>query len=83
MPIPVTVTGVSGRMGQMLVKAVQENPETELVGATDRPGSDWIGRDSRFDIATRQGDKGVWIEVGAKVYLRIGVRFFDFKQTVI
>lgn len=45
MPIPVTVTGVSGRMGQMLVKAVQENPETELVGATDRPGSDWIGRD--------------------------------------
>lgn len=45
MSIPITVTGVSGRMGQMLVKAVQENPETELVGATERPGSDWVGRD--------------------------------------
>ena len=45
MSVPVTVVGVSGRMGRMLVQAVAENPETELVGATERPDSEWIGRD--------------------------------------
>jgi 4-hydroxy-tetrahydrodipicolinate reductase len=44
-PIGVTVTGASGRMGRMLVAAVLENPACRLVGATDRPGADWIGRD--------------------------------------
>ena len=45
MTVPVTVVGVSGRMGRMLVQAVAENPETELVGATERPDSEWIGKD--------------------------------------
>lgn len=44
-PIPVTVTGVSGRMGRMLVAAVAEHERLVLVGATERPGHDWIGRD--------------------------------------
>lgn len=41
----VAVLGASGRMGQMLIRAVDENPATALVGAADRPGHDWIGRD--------------------------------------
>ena len=41
----ITVTGVSGRMGQMLVQAVASNPNTVLVGALERAGHDWIGRD--------------------------------------
>ncbi len=45
MTIPVTVVGVSGRMGRMLVEAVTANPETSLVGATEREGHEWIGRD--------------------------------------
>ncbi len=45
MTIPVTVVGVSGRMGRMLVEAVAANPETTLAGATEREGHDWIGRD--------------------------------------
>lgn len=40
-----TVVGVSGKMGQQLVRAVQENPEIELNAATERPGHDWIGKD--------------------------------------
>ena len=44
-PVDIVVTGVSGRMGQMLVTATREDPRCRLVGATDRPGSDWIGRD--------------------------------------
>ncbi|MEL6266616.1 MAG: 4-hydroxy-tetrahydrodipicolinate reductase [Pseudomonadota bacterium] len=43
--IGTVVTGASGRMGQMLVRAVAEDPVLTLAGATDRPGSDWIGRD--------------------------------------
>lgn len=45
MTIPATVTGVSGRMGRMLVEAAKEHPEIHLTGATERPGHDWIGRD--------------------------------------
>ena len=41
----IVILGVSGRMGQRLVQAVEENPNTKLVGATERPGHDWVGSD--------------------------------------
>lgn len=41
----IVITGVSGRMGQMLVQEVASNPQTQLVGAVERAGHDWIGRD--------------------------------------
>ena len=41
----ITVTGVSGRMGQMLVREIAAREDTHLVGAIDRTGHDWIGRD--------------------------------------
>ncbi len=41
----IVVNGASGRMGQMLVKLVSESPAARLVGALERPGHDWIGRD--------------------------------------
>lgn len=40
-----TVAGVSGRMGQMLARAVVEREDASLVGATERPGHPWIGQD--------------------------------------
>ncbi|MEM7240436.1 MAG: 4-hydroxy-tetrahydrodipicolinate reductase [Pseudomonadota bacterium] len=40
-----TITGVSGRMGQMLAGAVLERDDIVLVGATERPGHPWIGMD--------------------------------------
>lgn len=43
--VKITITGVSGRMGLMLVQAVAENDATILTGATERPGHDWIGQD--------------------------------------
>lgn len=43
--IAVTVTGCSGRMGQMLMQAVAESEACYLVGATERPGHDWVGQD--------------------------------------
>ena len=44
-PLSIAVTGVSGRMGQMLVQAIAERDDCTLGGATERPGHDWIGRD--------------------------------------
>ena len=41
----IAVNGASGRMGQMLVKLVSESPAARLVGALERPGHAWIGRD--------------------------------------
>jgi 4-hydroxy-tetrahydrodipicolinate reductase len=41
----ITVTGVSGRMGQMLVREVAAHPQTRLVGAVERAGHEWIGQD--------------------------------------
>ena len=42
--IKVAVMGASGRMGQALMKGVMNNPFMELIGATERTGSKWIGR---------------------------------------
>jgi len=43
--VAVAVTGCAGRMGQMLVRAVDEADGCHLVGATERTGHDWAGRD--------------------------------------
>jgi 4-hydroxy-tetrahydrodipicolinate reductase len=41
----IVVTGASGRMGRMLIETVQASDAARLVGAVERPGHDWIGRD--------------------------------------
>lgn len=41
----VVITGASGRMGQMLCREVMASTDLRLVGATERPGSAWIGQD--------------------------------------
>jgi 4-hydroxy-tetrahydrodipicolinate reductase len=41
----ITVTGASGRMGQMLIRAISQHPSARLAGAVERAGHDWIGRD--------------------------------------
>ncbi len=42
----VIVAGASGRMGRMLVRAVTESRHAAVVGATERPGSEYIGSDA-------------------------------------
>ena len=41
----IVITGASGRMGQMLVRTVLASDQARLVGAIERPGNPWIGRD--------------------------------------
>jgi 4-hydroxy-tetrahydrodipicolinate reductase len=42
---PMVVTGVSGRMGQMLVKVIEGSDKARLSGALERPGHPWVGKD--------------------------------------
>ncbi|MDJ0612578.1 MAG: 4-hydroxy-tetrahydrodipicolinate reductase [Rhizobiaceae bacterium] len=44
--LKLTVCGAAGRMGAALIRAIDENSETELVCALERSGSDKIGYDS-------------------------------------
>ena len=41
----VVITGVSGRMGQMLVQAVTASDKMKLTGALERTGHTWVGQD--------------------------------------
>jgi len=53
----IVVNGVSGRMGQMLVRLVAESKAVRLVGALERAGHDWLGRD--VGAAMGSADLGV------------------------
>lgn len=57
--VSVAVTGCSGRMGRMLVQALDERDDCRLIGATERPGHDWIGR----DLGEALGGPGRGVEV--------------------
>jgi len=41
----IVITGISGRMGQMLAKTVLASDKARLVGAVERAGHDWVGQD--------------------------------------
>lgn len=55
----ITVTGASGRMGQMLVKGIAAHPGATLVGCIERPGHAWIGQ----DIGTCMGGPALGVTV--------------------
>ncbi len=45
-PLPgIVITGISGRMGQMLARTVNASDKARLVGAVERTGHDWVGKD--------------------------------------
>ncbi len=41
----IVVTGASGRMGRMLISQILASDKMKLVGAIERSGSEWVGRD--------------------------------------
>ena len=44
-PVAIAVVGCSGRMGQMLIRAIDEREDCVLAGVTERDGHDWVGQD--------------------------------------
>jgi 4-hydroxy-tetrahydrodipicolinate reductase len=55
----IVITGGSGRMGRMLVKAVLASDKCHLAGVLEREGHDWIGK----DIGSATGGQPVGIAV--------------------
>lgn len=41
----IAIVGASGRMGQMLIEAVNASDKAVLSGVTERAGHDWVGKD--------------------------------------
>lgn len=41
----IVIAGASGRMGKMLIESVLKDDRMRLVGALERAGHDWVGRD--------------------------------------
>lgn len=41
----IAIAGAAGRMGRMLIQAAQENPDAQVVAATEAPGSPFLGQD--------------------------------------
>lgn len=56
----IVVTGCSGRMGQMLVRLIAEDDRCNLVGALERCGHDWVGR----DVGEAMGGAALGVTVG-------------------
>lgn len=53
--LKVAIAGVNGRMGKMLVEAVQHNPHTQLSGALEHAGSDVLGLDAGQAVGLKTG----------------------------
>jgi 4-hydroxy-tetrahydrodipicolinate reductase len=65
----IAITGVSGRMGQMLATMVGASDAMHLVGALERPGHGWLGRD--LGACMGGGDTGVIVsDDGAAVFAK-------------
>ncbi|MCU4651540.1 4-hydroxy-tetrahydrodipicolinate reductase [Roseibacterium sp. SDUM158016] len=55
--VGIAVMGASGRMGRMLIDTIAESDRAELIGVTERPGHDWVGKD--LGDALGRGHMGV------------------------
>ena len=53
--LKIAVAGASGRMGRMLIEAIRNAPDTELVGALDVSGSPALGTDAGAFLGTPAG----------------------------
>jgi len=55
--LAIAIAGASGRMGRMLIEAVQQSPDTHLAGALDVPGSPTVGLDATAFTGIASGVK--------------------------
>ncbi len=54
-PLRIAVAGAGGRMGRMLIEAVQQADDCVLSGAFDRPGAPLVGSDALAGIGAASG----------------------------
>ncbi len=70
------VTGVSGRMGQMLVQTIAGSDAAKLVGAIERTGHPWVGQD--LGIAIGGTASGIIVTDDPNVALKDAQAVIDF-----
>ena len=51
----IAIAGASGRMGRMLIEAIQNSPDARLAGALDIPGSPALGVDASAYLGVNSG----------------------------
>ncbi|TXJ01424.1 MAG: 4-hydroxy-tetrahydrodipicolinate reductase, partial [Aquabacterium sp.] len=51
----IAIAGASGRMGRMLIEAIQNAPDARLAGALDIPGSPALGADATAYLGVQSG----------------------------
>jgi 4-hydroxy-tetrahydrodipicolinate reductase len=74
--IRIAVIGAAGRMGRNLVRAIDENPNTELAGCIERKGAPEIGADC--SALAGLGESGIRIEDVAQAALQNADAVLDF-----
>ncbi len=74
--INVVVTGASGRMGQMLIREIIAGDRLQLVGAVERAGNAWLGRD--VGAAMGGADLGVTVSDDALAAFAQAQAVIDF-----
>ncbi len=78
--IRVAILGAGGRMGRLLVQQVLAESEFRLMGAVERPGHPWEGRD--IGLLVGGGETGVFLKsdlVGALEGADVAVDFSDHR----
>ncbi len=72
----IVITGASGRMGRMLLQTVLDSSDAKLVGAIERTGNDWVGK----DVGTLIGrpDTGVLVSDDAVATIAKAQAIIDF-----
>ena len=76
------IVGCAGRMGRMLVAEVLSTDGAELVGGTEQPGSEFIGRDVAALAGMEAGAAAIGISVGddAGALFQVSNVVIDFTQ---
>ena len=77
MTLRIAIAGASGRMGRMLIEAVQQAPDCELAGAFDRPDSANLGQDAAAFLG---GASGVAVTSDLRAGLQRAQVLIDFTR---
>ncbi|CKL29045.1 dihydrodipicolinate reductase [Neisseria meningitidis] len=54
-PLKIAIAGANGRMGRVLVEAVNNHPDTVLSGALEHSGSEALGLDAGYAVGLKTG----------------------------
>ncbi|WP_227269976.1 4-hydroxy-tetrahydrodipicolinate reductase [Roseobacter weihaiensis] len=66
-PLKIAITGVSGRMGRMLVETIDASEKAVVAAAVDRDGHAWIGRDLGLALGGAARDVFVTSDIDAAI----------------